>query len=432
MIYWAPFLHFYQPPIQFHGILKKVCNESYRPLLKMFLEHPAAKVTINMSGVLTEMLNDHGAEDVLEILKELAHRGQLEFVESAKYHPILPLIPAKEMHRQIKLNNQTNKFFFGKLYEPQGFFPPEMCYSNEVAEVVKAMEYEWILLSGVACPDTWPLDFVSAIPCDSSTIKIFYRDDILSNKISFHHLDATGFIKESNGKKDIYVVTAMDAETFGHHIQHWEELFLAEVYETIDTIEDIYKHDDLKQRRDLAMAHKEIFRELKEIPHLEVLCISDLLKKFPANKTHLPRPSSWSSTKEDIAKKDYYPLWKSVSNKLHELQWEHMNICFEIINQALSLKGSNKDSHRFAIFARGLLDRAVHSCQFWWANKERGTWDINLINKGLILQEEAVLNAYKAINVSSATDAIKKDFYHKVAAGRDVANKIRDLLIIPS
>ena len=108
MIYWAPFLHFYQPPTQFHAILKKVCNESYRPLLKMLLEYPNAKLTINICGVLTEMLNDHGATDILTNIKKLAQNRQIEFVDCAKYHTILPLIPKKEMRRQIELNNKTN------------------------------------------------------------------------------------------------------------------------------------------------------------------------------------------------------------------------------------------------------------------------------------------------------------------------------------
>src|SRR3989338_6773401 len=196
MIYWAPFLHFYQPPTQFHAILKKVCNESYRPLVKMLLEHPGAKVTVNMCGVLTETLNDHGAGDILDGLKQLAKNKQLEFVDSGKYHPILPLLPQKEMRRQIRLNKKTNEFFFEDAYNPRGFFPPEMCYSPDTGRVIKALGYEWILISGIACSDEWPLDFISGVSCGTSTIKIFYRDDILSNKISFHSLDSAGFIKE--------------------------------------------------------------------------------------------------------------------------------------------------------------------------------------------------------------------------------------------
>ncbi|HWQ29267.1 MAG TPA: hypothetical protein VNN12_09615, partial [Dehalococcoidia bacterium] len=90
-IYWAPLLHFYQPPIQIPEVLRKVVDESYRPLLEVFQQYPYARVTVNINGVLTEMLFESGYTDVIDGLRELAERGQLEFVGSAKYHAILPL-----------------------------------------------------------------------------------------------------------------------------------------------------------------------------------------------------------------------------------------------------------------------------------------------------------------------------------------------------
>jgi alpha-amylase/alpha-mannosidase (GH57 family) len=437
MIYWAPFLHFYQPSIQYHHILKKVCNECYRPLLKMFLDHPKAKVTINMCGILTEQLSDHGMGDVIDNIKELAENKQLEFVDSAKHHPILPLIPQKEVHRQIKLNQASNRYFFGKSYKPRGFFPPEMCYSASLGRTLENMGYEWALISGVACQDKWPLDFISAISRGSKALKIFYRDDILSNKISFRSLDSIGFLQElvklakekEKEKKDIYVITAMDAETFGHHIQHWEHLFLAQLYETIDTLETIHHHYDGTKKKELPDSQKKIFADLKEMPHIKAVTISELLDKFPVEKTKLPKPSSWSTTKDDIARKNYYPLWKDINNHIHDLQWEHLSICFELVNHAVSRKDTNKESKSFVAMARWLLDYATHSCQFWWANKTRGMWEINLIHKGLLLQEEVLLNANKAISISSIDTRKKKLFYHEAAAARDIANKIRDLLI---
>ncbi|HJW88944.1 MAG TPA: hypothetical protein VJ565_05625, partial [Dehalococcoidia bacterium] len=79
MIYWAPFFHFYQPPTQMYSVLRKVCDEAYYPLLQVFRDHPQAKATVNIQGVLSEMLWERGEKVVLEGLKELAERGQVEF-----------------------------------------------------------------------------------------------------------------------------------------------------------------------------------------------------------------------------------------------------------------------------------------------------------------------------------------------------------------
>jgi len=428
MIYWAPFLHFYQPPTQFHAILQKICNESYRPLLKIFTEQPKAKITVNICGVLTEMLNDHGARDIIDGLKQLALSEKLEFVESAKYHAILPLMPPDEIHRQINLNHKTNEFFFKEAYEVRGFFPPEMCYSNQLASSLSTMEYEWMLLGGVACPQAWPLELIYKAPLGKKGINIFYRDDILSNKISFQDIDSKGFIADltalAKDKKDIYVITAMDAETFGHHIHNWEKVFLEDVYSTLESQQPAYTN--IKQKTDLAQQHKNII-DTGTNGQIEVVTISELLEHFPVKSSKNPFASSWSTTKEDIEKKNYYPLWKNEANPIHNLQWEHLNLCLELVNASKSV-AKDKESIHFAEIARALLDRAVYSCQFWWANKGR-TWDINLVNKGLILQEEVLFNAYKAVISSSCREDFKKRTYRSLIATRDIANKIRDLLL---
>ena len=87
MTYWAQLLHFYQPPPQTHEILHKVAEESYRPLIEVIRQHPNARLAVNIQGVLTELLLEHGLGDVVLGLKELAEKGQVEFVEAAGLLP---------------------------------------------------------------------------------------------------------------------------------------------------------------------------------------------------------------------------------------------------------------------------------------------------------------------------------------------------------
>ena len=399
MIYWAPLLHFYQPPTQSYDVLARICKESYRPLVKVFKHNPSSKVTINMCGVLTDMLSNHGYQDVLTGLKELGQNSQVEFVGSAKFHAILPLIPEKEVKRQIELNRKTNLFFFGDVYRPKGFFLPEMCYSDEVASIVREMGYEWVIVSGIACQGKWPLDYISAVKLSSGAIKTFFRDDIISNMISFKNIDAKAFVSNLKGlakeEGDIYVITAMDAETFGHHIPQWETLFLAEVYKMIEGSEEI-----------------------------QAVNISGLLEKFPSVKSKPPRRSSWSTTKEEIIAGNFYPLWNTPHNAIHKLQWEHINICLELLEEAEDQK-DNEKSEAFFNTAREIMDAAFHSCQFWWANRDR-MWSEGMINKGLILQEEVILNAYLAVTNSGCKDSEKKKCHKKVIVARYIAGKIRD------
>jgi alpha-amylase/alpha-mannosidase (GH57 family) len=349
------------------------------------------------------MLADHGYMDVLEGLRELGQAGQVEFVGSSKFHVILPLIPKSESKRQIELNKETNTHFFKDSYNPRGFFLPEMCYSDEACSVVRNMGYEWVIVSGIACQGKWPMDYVPTFKLGSGSMKAFYRDDIISNMISFKNIDAAGFasrIKElAAGKENAYIITAMDAETFGHHIHGWENVFLGKLYEIIKNSDEV-----------------------------KAVNISELMEKFPAIKTKPPRPSSWSTSNEEIMAGNYYPLWNTPHNSVHRLQWEHMNLCLEIFNEAKDKKSTEK-SAPFLGIARRTLDMALHSCQFWWANKGR-MWSENLINKGLILQEETILNAYLAAANSGCKDSEKKKCYNKVIAARHIAGKIRDEILL--
>jgi alpha-amylase/alpha-mannosidase (GH57 family) len=428
MIYWAQLLHFYQPPTQVPLMLKRICDESYRPLLHVFEEYPNARVTINFNGVLTDMLMDCGHKDVVDGLRSLAENGQLEFTGTGKYHPILPLIPKEEVKRQIDLNMQTNRRFFGKAYAPQGFFPPEMCYSQDILQPIIKAGYRWIILSGIACPVEWPLDIIYRVGCDGQEIAVFFRDDVLSNRISFRNVEAKEFIahlEQWQGKREnIYVVTAMDAETYGHHIQGWERTFLARVYEELEPWPE--PTPDIKQATVLAGQHASLLTNGEAATKIQMVTLSELLDLFPQGQMIEPRSSSWSTTADDMKVGNYYPLWQDKNNEVHHLQWEHLGICIELVNKALEC-ADNEESRRSATIARGLLDRAEHSCQMWWASK-RPMWDINLIHMGLLDQWRTVVNAYRAINKSGASEETKREYYRRAVAARDIRSKLEDKL----
>jgi alpha-amylase/alpha-mannosidase (GH57 family) len=430
MIYWAQLLHFYQPPTQVPSMLKRICNESYRPLLKVFEEYPSARVTLNFNGVLTDMMIDCGHKDVIDGLRSLAENGQIEFTGTGKYHPILPLIPREEVKRQIDLNTQTNRRSFGKAYEPQGFFPPEMCYSRDILRPIIKSGYRWIILSGIACPTDWPMDIVYRTECDGQEIAVFFRDDVLSNRISFQELNANEFIAHLNdwqGKREnIYVVTAMDAETYGHHIQDWETTFLAKVYEELE--QPAQPLEEVKQAKVLAQQHATLLTSSEVATKIRMVTISQILDLFPPGHPIEPRPSSWSTSMEDMEAGNYYPLWQDRNNEVHRLQWEHLSICIEMVNEALRCADTEQSRHS-ATIARGLLDRAEHSCQMWWASN-RPMWDINLVHMGLLDQLRTVVNAFRAINKSGVSEETKREYYYRTVAARDIRNKLEDRLFV--
>jgi alpha-amylase/alpha-mannosidase (GH57 family) len=288
--------------------------------------------------------------------------------------------------------------------------------------------YRWIILSGIACPAEWPLDIIYRVGCDGQEIAVFFRDDVLSNRISFRNVEAKEFIahlEQWQGKREnIYVVTAMDAETYGHHIQGWERIFLAKVYEELEPWPE--PTPDIQQATVLAGQHVSLLTNGEAATKIQMVTLSELLDLFPQSQMIDPKPSSWSTTADNMKVGNYYPLWQDKNNEVHHLQWEHLGICIELVNKALEC-ADNEESRRSATIARGLLDRAEHSCQMWWASN-CPMWDINLIHMGLLDQWRTVVNAYRAINKSGASEETKREYYRRAVAARDIRSKLEDRL----
>lgn len=371
---WANFLHFYQPPTQKSFWVKKIAAESYRKLVRGLLEHPAAKVTLNINGVLDELLEQNGEIDIIDGLRELLKRGQIEMTASAKYHPLLPMLPDDEIIRQIELNNETHKKYFGDLYQPKGFFPPEMAFSKHVAEVVAQQGYEWIIVDELSFhKERGTVDY-SAI-YDVAGLKdfhIFFRERSMSYKILSGQMGTGNLLIETLGdrlKKNEYLLTAMDGETFGHHRPGLEHL-LFEIYQS------------------------------KE---LQTALISELPGLFPKRLEVDPLPSTWALMEKDLEKNEPFSRWQDSRNVIHQLQWQLTNLALKVVH-ASKPKQKNFDQARHA------LDSALHSDQYWWASA-KPWWSLEMMERGA-KELRDVVNAAPAATAAQRHQA--QDLYQKI------------------
>ena len=339
-MYWVNFLHIYQPLDQSKEILKRVVNESYRPLFKGLLNLKGIKVNLNINGALTERLIKDGYSDVIEAIKKLAQTNRLEFTESAKYHPLLPFLNKEEIIRQIRKNHETNKRYFGKAYKPYCFFPPEMAFSQKVGKVVEQLGYKMIILDEIAFnggKSEPPKDRLFLIK--NTNLKAAFRERRISNCIMSAVVRTKKEFLELIGdeiKKKVYLLTAMDGETFGHHRPGLERLLFKILQ---------------------AKKPKQIF-------------LSELLNYFKAEEEIEPVPSTWASSKEEIEKRIQFYSWKNPKNKVHRLQWQFLNYLLKLSKKRrLTKKIEDK------------IDQALASDQFFWASGEPW-WSIEMIEKG--------------------------------------------------
>ncbi len=350
-MYWANFLHIYQPPTQKELWVRRITDESYRKIFSGLLDIKNARLTVNINGILCELLDKHGGRDVLENIKKLLDNGQLELTGSAQYHAFLPLLPESEIERQILLNEKTLNKYFGAKWKRGGFFSPEMAYSHKVAKVASRLGYKWIIIDELGFPAASKPSPTRVYKIkDSADFSVFFRDRNLSFTILSAQVGTVPTILRYLGprlKSNEYVITAMDGETFGHHRPGLESLLF----------------DLLKEKQ------------------IESVMISDLPEKFTDLEIIEPRDSTWAATRDDLKKGAPFSRWNNVENPIQKKQWQLTNLAIEVANRPPI---SDK--------VRKLLDESLHSDQYWWASA-RPWWSLEMIERGAYELKTTILES---------------------------------------
>jgi hypothetical protein len=297
------------------------------------------------------------------------------------YHPILPLIPRDEATRQIKLNTNVNQRYFGEVYNPTGFFPPEMCYSYEVANIVAELGFRWIIVDELSFDGkigSAKYDRLYSIE-GLGDFLVFFKERPFSAGITYGtYPSAEPFLEALKGRleENNYLLTGTDGEVYGHHRPGQEKL-LSEVF---------------------AMGSP------------KTCTISELMGLFGRVETTSPLPSSWSTWEDEMAKGIPYPQWKYPGNELHDLQWRLTNFVLHTV------EGASAEAPEFSE-ARRLLDEGLHSCQYWWASC-RPWWSMEMIECG-------AQKLYQAVeSLGSTIDSGKREEARRLFQA--VVNKARE------
>lgn len=387
---WANFLHFYQPPTQKKYWIDRVTDESYRRLVNGLLAEPRAKITLNINSILCELWEEYHHDDVLEGVKKLVQSGQIELTGSAKFHPLLPKLPKDQVVRQIRLNEESLGRYF-EVVSPndvqrstsngrriKGFFPPEMAYDRNLAAIVAELGYEWILAEELSLGKTVDYSKVYSVSGISKrggpkgeAFKIFFRDRAFSYKLLAGYLGTEKLFLDELAKRfpvhqdQQYLLTAMDGETFGHHRPGMEQLLF----------------------------------ELFKIPQVEMVHISQLPSLFKTVEKVTTKPSTWALMEHEVEKNLPFARWDDPENQVHRLQWQLTDLAINAIchpeglttPKDLNGKDSSDRTPQNDNFkkAQELLDRALHSDQYWWASA-KPWWSIEYIERGAKELLEAV------------------------------------------
>jgi predicted glycosyl hydrolase (DUF1957 family) len=320
---WINFLHLYQPANTDGHIIKEATEFSYRRIAEALLANPKIKFTLNINGSLFLRWKELGYDALISKYGRLLEEGRIELTGTAAYHPLLPLVPKPEIYKQTRENEAILKKSFGGLYDPKGYYMPEMAYSPQAAAMIKKMGFEWIILDEIAYSGKIrQVDPGKKYIDKNSGLNIIFRSRQMSSS----------YVPEQLGKiigeEKKPIITATDGELYG------------------------LRHKDRRGR----------FENLLKNENLETKTISEYLSGLEDIENVKIHSCSWESSEDELAKGVPYFLWNNKENKIHQKLWQLAYLSHRTV-------GRYKNDPNYA-WARWHLVRGLASCSFWWASEK--------------------------------------------------------------
>lgn len=398
----AILFHIYQPPTQSPDILQRIVSKCYLPVTDYFARANGLRATFNVNHSLVELLLKHGHEKVIDNLGQALQRGSIEITGSLAYHPIGPVFLSRfpegeyEVRRQIELNDKLNRQIFGSLWNPQGFFPPELAFSREFARVIKEAGFKWSitesLLYNLANPPPIPNREIGTV----DGLPVFFRSDEWSNNLSQkfpneeHMFDLAEFARRFKrettawyGDKSGVVTLAFDGETFGEHQPYTAQSL------------DALARECMKDGSESLDGRVEPSQKVSLFP----VKLSDVVHRFDRREVDIV-PGSWATFKEDVYAREYFPLWAHSCNPIHQLWLDTIGIGMGAVHEADRAIDGNVDARALYEVARSGMDHNVFSCTGWYANRlrDKAKWDSGIIRAGFRALNGAITPALDALD----------------------------------
>ncbi len=259
-------IHNHQPVGNFDFVFEDAFQQSYLPFLQVLERHPKVRIAIHFTGILLDWLEIHHPE-LLELVRKLTQRGQLEVMSGAYYEPIISVIPKADRIGQIEKLNRRVHSLFG--YQPKGMWLAERIWEPTLPSTLQEAGMQYTVID-----DT---HFKYAGLNDSDLDGYFVSEDLgkkvflfpinkeLRYTIPFQDVQATLDVLKAFASEDgeKIVVFADDGEKFGvwpgthHHVydEGWLESFFSVLEDNLDWIEMIHFSEALEQVKPKDMVY---------------------------------------------------------------------------------------------------------------------------------------------------------------------------------
>lgn len=279
--------HYYYDDMQTEEHVEWLINTSYMPLCKTIAEMIRLSkgrfhCALSVSGVMLEMFQQF-APEMIDVLKELAETGCVEFVATPYSQSLASVYSETEAAEQLQLQQAMVKELFGQ--QSTTICNTELIYSDEIAISLYQQGYKTVMTEGAKHVLSWKSPNYVYSSASAPKLKMLLRNANLSDELAFHF---------ANPNWHNY---PMDAEKYA--------LQLAALPEE-EQVVNIWVGAETFGVRHHALTG--IFDFLKALPYfalendLGFMTPSEVAKKFAANDVVVaPYPITWAGEAKDLS-----------------------------------------------------------------------------------------------------------------------------------
>ena len=304
--------HYYYDDMQTEEHLDHIVNASYIPLCNTIkemirLSKGRFHCALSITGVVLEMFQQF-APEMIDLLKELAETGCVEFVATPYAYSLATVYSETEAAEQLKLQQQMVKELFG--VQSTTICNTELIYSDEMAIQLYQQGYKTVMTEGAKHILSWKSPNYVYQSASAPKMKVLLRNANSSDELAFHFADPNWYNYP------------MDAEKFTAQLAALpEEEQVANIWVDAETF-GVRQH-----------AMSGIFDFLKALPYhamdksIGFMTPSEVAKKFATNDVVVaPYPITWAGEAKDINIYTGNDLQNEALQKLYAVA-ERVHLC---------------------------------------------------------------------------------------------------------
>lgn len=136
-------VHNHQPVDNWDHVIEDAYAKCYKPFLDVLENHPGVGMSIHYTGYLLDWLFKHHPE-LIEQLKRLIQRGQVEMFGGAYYEPVIAIIPDSDKVGQIEKLSDRVEALTGQ--RPDGLWLAERVWEPHLVKPISQAGIRYLFL----------------------------------------------------------------------------------------------------------------------------------------------------------------------------------------------------------------------------------------------------------------------------------------------